>query len=312
MLKRIIGVLLIICMCVGVFTGCGNKTSTQKKVVIATTFAAYDWARAIVGDTKNVEVKYLVDQVVDLHSYKPTAADIIEYKNADMVLSIGGESEEWLQDIDLPKEKVLSLMDTVNALKEECVEGMEAEEEEEAEDEGVEYDEHIWLSLKNASASCKEICSRLVSLNPENKDTYRKNTEEYIKQLDELDGKYSDVVRQGKTKTILFGDRFPFRYMVNDYGLTYYAAFIGCSAETEASFETVAFLAKKVDELGLKYICVIGDNHEIANVVRDNTKTKDQQIVTFDSLQAVPNTDKKASYLILMEQNLEALKTVLQ
>lgn len=293
----------------GVFSGKGNNFR-HKKTVIATTFSAYDWTRNILKNTKNVEVKYLVNTAVDLHSYQPSAADIVAYKNADLVICIGGESEEWLEELDLPKEKVICLMDSIAAMEEETVEGMEIEEEEE-EEEGPEYDEHIWLSLKNAQKACKTICSEISKLDNEYKAKYASNTKKYTDRLASLDESYENLVLNSKNKTLLFGDRFPFRYMVEDYGLTYYAAFIGCSAETEASFKTIGFLSKKVDELGLKTICVIGENQKIANAIRENTETGQQKIVTFNSLQSVPNTDKKTTYLSAMKNNLAALSDAL-
>ena len=145
--------------------------------------------------------------------------------------------------------------------------------------------------------------------------TYQANYESYAKKLDDLDKKYADAVTSAKNKTLVFGDRFPFRYLVNDYGLDYYAAFVGCSAESEASFETVTFLAKKIDELGLGNVLTIeGKNHKIAKTVVDNTKNKDQKVLTMDSMQSTTSKDVKdgATYLGIMEKNLEVLKEALK
>ena len=178
-----------------------------------------------------------------------------------------------------------------------------------------EYDEHVWLSLKNAKIFTKKISDVLSEVDKDNAKTYKANYKNYAKKLDELDKKYAEAVSSAKVKTLVFGDRFPFRYLVNDYGLDYYAAFVGCSAESEASFETVTFLAKKIDELGLKHILTIeGKNHKIAKAVIENTKNKSQKILTLDSMQSTTSNDVKngASYLGIMEKNLEVLKKALK
>ena len=209
---------------------------------------------------------------------------------------------------------VINLMDVLkdNIKEEEVVEGMEAEDEEDEEEE-PEYDEHIWLSLKNAKIICDEIAEKLAQIDSDNADAYKKNAAEYVEAIDKLDGEYQAAVDNAANKTLLFGDRFPFLYLVDDYKLSYYAAFVGCSAETEASFKTIAFLANKVDELKLKYIMKIeSSDGSVANTVKENTKDKDQQILTLDSLQSVTvDTAENSGYLDIMRQNLEVLKTAL-
>ncbi len=294
-----------------VLCGCGanaSVNSTNKKTIIATTYAAYDWTKNIISGTNTFELKYLVDSNVDLHSYQPTSDDIVAYKNADMVICIGGESEEWLEDLGLDPKKVLSLMDTVEKKEEELKEGMQGEEEgesgEETEEEGPEYDEHIWLSVKNAANCVSAISAALENVDGNNKNAYIKNANDYIEKLNQLDKEYADGVSKAKTKTLVFADRFPFRYMVDDYGLDYYAAFIGCSAETEASFETIAFLAKKVNELGLNHVCVIGQNHDIANAIISSSGREDVRIIEFDSMQSISNKEADSiSYLDVMKEN---------
>ena len=306
---------LFLCVLLLSCTACSsvNIQKNSKKVVIATTYSAYDWAKEIIGDTEEIEVKYLVDSAVDLHSYQPSATDIIAYKEADLVIAIGGESEEWLERLELSEDKVINLIDCVDAREEEIIEGMQAEEdEEEAKEEGPEYDEHIWLSVKNAKRCVAKISDEFGILDPDNKETYKKNSSDYIALLDNLDAEYEEAVNNSANKVLLFGDRFPFRYMVEDYGLTYYAAFIGCSAESEASFETIIFLSGKIDELGLKHVCVISDNHDIANTIIDNTKDKNMDIIEFNSLQSISNKEaNNISYIDVMTTNLEALKKAL-
>lgn len=178
----------------------------------------------------------------------------------------------------------------------------------------VEYDEHVWLSLRNAETLTQTIADTLCELDSANAPVYQENAANYIAQLSELDNQYKDVVANGQRKTILFADRFPFRYLADDYGLTYYAAFVGCSAETEASFETIAFLAKKVDELKLPVVLTIeGDNHSIAETVVSSTQEKNQKILVMNSLQSVTEKDiaDGESYLGIMTENLDVLKEAL-
>ncbi|MBO7630925.1 MAG: zinc ABC transporter substrate-binding protein, partial [Lachnospiraceae bacterium] len=182
-------------------------------------------------------------------------------------------------------------------------------------EEGPEYDEHVWLSLRNASVLVKSFSDALQKLDPENADTYRKNTEDYVAKLNALDEQYKAAVSEASVKTLMFGDRFPFRYMTDDYNLKYYAAFVGCSAESEASFETIAFLAEKADELSLRNVITIeGTDHRIAETIIRNTKTKDQKILELDSLQSAKAADIKngLTYLSVMEKNLNVLKEALK
>ncbi|WP_029324238.1 metal ABC transporter substrate-binding protein [Butyrivibrio sp. AE3004] len=301
-----------------------TEESTTPKIV-CTIFPEYDWVRKILGDkADDADLTMLLDNGVDLHSYQPTAEDIMKISECDLFIYVGGESDGWVDDALKEKTNkdmvVINLLDTLgeNVKEEELVEGMEGEEEEEdsegEEEEGPEYDEHVWLSLKNAGVLTEAIAGALETIDPENADIYKENVANYKAELEALDSKYAEAVENATVNTVLFGDRFPFRYMVDDYGLKYYAAFVGCSAETEASFETIAFLADKVDELGLKSVLTIeGQNHKIAETIIQNTKTGDQKILTMDSLQSTTSEDVKsaATYLGIMENNLEVLKEAL-
>ena len=214
---------------------------------------------------------------------------------------------------------VINLLEILgdNAKEEEMKEGMQEEEDEhehehEHDEEEHEYDEHVWLSLKNTKIFMTELASRIADVDIYNKETYISNTNNYIAKLDTLDNEYQETVNSGSKTTLLFGDRFPFRYLMEDYNLDYYAAFIGCSAETEASFETIAFLAGKVDELGLNTILKIEtSNGSIANTIRENTTNKNQSILTLDSMQNTTLRSGK-TYLSIMESNLEILKEAVQ
>lgn len=333
-MKKIITLMLVAVLAVCALSGCGTSKSGEdtkdKKIKIVTTiFPEYDWVMQILGDKADkADVTMLLDKGVDLHSYQPSTADIAKISEADVFIYVGGESDEWVEDVLKEAKnknlKVINLMDVMGdkAKEEEVKEGMQPEEEEHAEEakdgkeeEEVEYDEHVWLSLKNAKIFTKKIADVLSEVDKDNAKTYQANYESYAKKLDDLDKKYADAVASAKNKTLVFGDRFPFRYLVNDYGLDYYAAFVGCSAESEASFETVTFLAKKIDELGLGNVLTIeGKNHKIAKTVVDNTKNKDQKVLTMDSMQSTTSKDVKdgATYLGIMEKNLEVLKEALK
>ena len=290
--------------------------------VVTTIFPIYDWVREILGDADGVELTLLLDSGVDLHSYQPTAADIVKVAACDVFIYVGGESDEWVEDALKeavnPDMRVVDLLDALGdaAKEEETVEGMEAEEEEEGGEEGEEpeYDEHVWLSLRNAQSLVEAIADALAEADGENADLYRANAEAYAGRLGELDGRYADAVAAAELDTVLFADRFPFRYLADDYGLTYYAAFSGCSAESEASFETIAFLAGRVDALGLPAVLTIeGANHRVAETVVANTAGKDVAILVMDSMQGTTAADVAAgaTYLGVMEGNLAALTQAL-
>ncbi len=501
-MKKITALLLALMMLAGILAGCGKPKDTGKAgklKVVTTIFPEYDWVRAILGDkADNAEVTMLLDNGVDLHSYQPTADDIVKISDCDLFVYVGGESDGWvenaLKNAANRNMKVINLLEALgdSVKTEETVEGMQeddhghghshdeqltendikdrtlsdfagawkslhpyllngdldkfcqhrAEEDEdssttkdtylekfkaswqcdaekisingntitftygdgktvsaeytyagyqpkrndegkirsvryqfettsadapkyvqfndhghepgEAEhfhiyfgndgfdalmsaktnpffvkdalsaedildelmghDHGEEKDEHVWLSLKNAQTLCVTIADALCAIDPDNKDAYTANTSAYIEKLSALDGEYQSAVDSAARKTVLFGDRFTFRYLVDDYGLSYYAAFVGCSAETEASFETISFLAKKVDELKLPCVLTIeGAQHKIAETIVQNTTSKNQKVLTMDSMQSTTSKDVKngTTYLSVMEKNLSVLKEAL-
>jgi ABC-type metal ion transport system, periplasmic component/surface adhesin len=302
-----------------------GKTSGNKELkIVCTIFPIYDWVHEILGESaSDADLTMLLDNGVDLHSYQPTADDLVKIASCDMFIYVGGESDKWVSDALAGATNkdmvVINLLDVLGdkVMEEKVIEGMQSEEDKtdsEGSDEGPEYDEHVWLSLKNAEILCSYIAEKLDNINPDGKSVYDANLSGYTDKLKKLDGEYADAVGSAKRDTLLFADRFPFRYLVDDYGLNYYAAFVGCSAETEASFETIAFLAAKVDELGLTSVMTIeGSDHKIAQTVIENTKNKDQQILTLNSLQSVTSADIEAgeTYLAIMQSNLETLKIAL-
>lgn len=508
-MKKYLSIILMAVMALVCLSACDNKTTNagetpsdgvaeDKQLQIVTTiFPEYDWVKEILGDqVSNAEITMLLDNGVDLHSYKPTAEDIMKISNSDLFIYVGGESDEWvegaLQEAVNKDMKVINLMDVLSdtVKAEEAMPGMQAEEDhnhgyshfadsdvrdrslsdwagdwqsvypyledgtldgvmerkaesgdktaeeyrtyyekgyktenenivingedntikfvkngvsaeavyqykgyqiydyesgsrgvryffeansgdgdapkyvqfsdhgiapgkaehfhiyfgndgfdalseemenwptyypsdmtgdeiadEMLEHEEKEYDEHVWLSLKNAKVLCTAIADELSELNPDNAELYKKNLDAYVEKLSNLDMEYQQTVDTSERNTLLFGDRFPFRYLVDDYGLSYYAAFAGCSAETEASFETITFLAGKVDELGLHNALTIEkSDQKIAQTIIQNTKEKNQKILTMDSMQSTTseNVSNGATYLSIMENNLEILKEALK
>lgn len=500
-MKKRVFIILAVVMALLCLAACGQNKSkysskNDKIKVVTTIFPEYDWVREIAGENSNVDITMLLDNGVDLHSYQPTAEDIMKISSCDMFIYVGGESDEWVEDA--LKESVNKNMKVINLLDvlkdtvktEEAMPGMQSEEghnhgyshfddsdvqdrsltdwsgewqsvypylengdldevmeckaesgektaeeykkyyetgyktdvekmsingeegtmeftkngvtskakyeykgykiydyslgnrgvryffeavdntsdapkyvqfsdhgispgksehyhiyagndsfdalseemdnwptyypagmtsneikEDMLEHEEKEYDEHVWLSLRNAEKLCDAIADSLCDIDSENKNVYSTNAAVYKNKLKELDDQYKDVVKNSTNKTLLFGDRFPFRYMVDDYGLKYYAAFAGCSAESEASFETISFLAKKVDELGLKNVMTIEkSDKKIANTIISNTKNKNQKIFELNSLQSTTLKDVKngVTYLSVMKSNLNVLKEALQ
>lgn len=310
--------------------------------IVATSFPHYDWTREVLGERlAETDLVLLQQSGVDLHSYSPSASDLLKIAACDLFVFVGGESDEWteraLAQKGNPRRRILNLVKTLGsaAKEEKIVEGMEHEHhhhdadhdhddhdkkhdhakkhDHDHDEDEHEIDEHVWLSLRNTVKFVKAIADDLAALDPANAATYRANAAAYCAKLSALDRAYAATVSGAKRKTILVADRFPFRYLADDYGLTYFAAFSGCSAESEASFKAVAFLAKKVDELQLPVILVIeGTKHKIAETVKRTTKAQDQRILTLDSLQSTGGEAAKTThYLDVMTRNLEALKTAL-
>ncbi len=301
--------------------------ASGKKSIVCTTFPEYDWIMNVLGKrVSKFDVTLLQDNGTDLHSYQPSIKDIAKISKADLFVYVGGESDEWVEKVlaksSNKNQVVLNMMDVLGdkVREEEIVEGMQKEEDEhhhEGEhhhEEEPEYDEHVWLSLKNAIDLTKVLSEKIQKLDFENADFYKKNAENYVASLSALDSEFEKAVASANKKTVLFGDRYPFRYLTDDYGLKYFAAFVGCSAESEASFETVVFLAKKVDELDLNAILTIEkSDKKIAKTIVSNTKSKNQEILEMDSLQSITKSDIKngRNYLSAMKKNLEVLKKAL-
>ena len=316
--------------------------AAAKPRVVTTLFPIYDWTRNIIGERKDaVELLPPLNTGVDLHSYQPSVDDILRISTSDLFIYTGGLSDAWvervLRDAVNKKLAAVSLIKALGerAREEETVEGMKAghhhhghdehekdhdhhEHEKDHDhhdhDEGPEYDEHVWLSLVNARLLCGRIAQALSEVDPQGADAYRANAASYCAKLDALDAKYRAGVAGAKHTTLLFADRFPFRYLVDDYGLSYFAAFQGCSAESEASFKTILFLADKLDALGLPCVLTIeGSSKKIAETVVRTAKRGPVPILTLDSMQSV-RADGIAGgpdYLTVMERNLAILQEAL-
>jgi len=337
MKKRIIYIGMIAAM-IGLLTGCGSKNSSDEKEIdqskgklsiVTTIFPPYDFARQIGGE--NVEVTMLLAPGVESHSYEPTPQDIIKINESDLFIYVGGESDAWVEGITDSLDqsvKTMTLMDCVDVVEEEHVEGMETEADEHSHENetnqtsvnqktekpeiDAEYDEHVWTSPRNAKLIVEKLREELCEIDTTHADQYRQNETAYAKQLDELDKAYEDVVANGVRKELIFGDRFPFRYLVEAYGLSYYAAFPGCSSETEPSAATVAFLTEKVKEDQISVVLHLElSNGKIADAIAEATGTRTAMLHSCHNI-SKDEVAEGVTYLSLMKQNLEVLKGALQ
>ncbi|WP_283170762.1 metal ABC transporter substrate-binding protein [Curtanaerobium respiraculi] len=339
-MKKIIAVAAALVMCIAILAGCSSQGSTstpssdEKVKVVATIFPQYDFAKQIGGDRADVQM--LLAPGAEAHSYEPTPEDIKTIQNADLFVYVGGENDEWVEDIlesmGDKAPQTLKLVDCVKTVEEETVEGMQEEHEhadgeahehaegeahehehehEHADGEEAEIDEHVWTSPKNAEAIVDALCDRMSSARPADADAFKANATEYKKQLEELDGKFRDVVNNANRKTIVFGDRFPLRYFVEEYGLNYYAAFPGCATDTEASADTVAFLINKVKEEKIPVVFSIElSNGKIADTIAESTGAKRLTFYTCHNVSA-DQMKEGATYMSMMTENVDALRKAL-
>jgi len=339
-MKKQIGLLLCAALLLSALSGCAGAPaqsaapsgSGRPLRVVATIFPVYDWAREVLGERLgDTELTLLLDDGADLHSYQPTVDDMVKIGACDVFLYVGGESDEWVGDAlrgTANDERIaLNLLETLGdaAKEEEHLEGMQEDpdhphDHDEDQDHGhsaeePEYDEHIWLSLRNAAALCQTIADAFGAADPDHREAYARNAAAYGEKLAALDAQIAAAVEAAPHRALLFGDRFPFRYLADDYGLEAYAAFSGCSAETEASFETVVFLANKVDELGLPAVLTLeSSDGRIARTIVENTGTRSAQILRMDSMQSVTAQEaaQGKTYLGAMEENFAVLRQALQ
>lgn len=324
-MKKIFSTLLIL-SAVCFLSSCKAKKIdlSSKTNIVCTIFPQYDWVRNLCGDSDyETTLSLIVKNGVDLHSYQPSAQDMVQISTCDIFIYIGGESDQWVKDAlknaNNENTKVINLMEVLkDQIKEEkMIEGMQSEgaDENSEESEEIEYDEHIWLSIKNAQICCKAITDQLCEAVPQNAQMYTKNLNAYLDKLSKLDLEYKNAVAESNNNTILVCDRFPFRYLADDYNLNYYAAFTGCSSETEASFETVSFLSNKLNELKLTSVFTLEHNNQkIARTVIANAKKPACDILVLDSMQSTTLREafNGTTYCSIMQNNLENLKKGLQ
>lgn len=318
MKKKIAAAIVSLVLLLTTLCSCSEKRSENdssadgsKISVVSTIFASYDFTRQIGGD--NIELTMLLKPGMESHDYDPTPKDIINIRNADLFIYVGGESDEWVNDIlesnEQKPKKVISLMSCVDNVQEETVEGMETEEENS--DGKAEYDEHVWTSPKNAVIITKKISEALKELDKENAPKFEKNTVDYCTRLSSLDNEFKNVVANAKRKTLIFGDRFPFRYFVDEYELKYYAAFPGCASESEPSASTVSFLIEKVREEKIPVVFTIEfSSGKVADVICESTDAKKRMFHSCHNITQEEFNDG-VTYIELMNENLKNLKEAL-
>ena len=320
-MKKLLVILLLI---TSIFVaGCSNKNDEAKFTVIASNFPGYDFARAVVKDVDGAEVKMLLSPGGEMHDFEPTPQDIINIKKSDVFIYVGGESDEWIEDviddIDLNKTKVIRLMDLVTVYEEEEVPGMEEEEEEhhhheehdDEDHEEIEYDEHVWTSPINAIKIVNSLKDEFVKMDKDNADAYTKNAKTYTDELQKIDTEIRSIVANGKRNLLVFGDRFPLRYFTEEYGLTYSAAFKGCSEQSEASAKTITFLIDKVKENNIPVVLHIElSNKKIAETISKETGA---EVLEFNSAHNISQKDFDSglTYVNIMKKNIEVLKQAL-
>lgn len=331
-----IGIVLVLCLTL--LSGCTGSTTAEQdeNVILCTTFAAYDWVREILGDTDTFTCRMLVDNGVDLHSYQPSAQDIMKIADCRMLVYVGGESDTWVSDAlaESGNEDIIaiSLLDLVGdrALNEVELEGVEGHHhhdhdgedhdhdehghEAETTDHDDHYDEHVWLSLKNAIVCTETLADAITKLDSGNSQKYAANAKAYTGKLEALDADYQTMRDTATQTTILIGDRFPFLYLAEDYDIHYFAAYSGCSADVEASVHTVTYLAEKLQEYQLPAIYVVDNGTD--SLARTIAESADMtpEILHLSSMQSVTKEDiqKGCTYLSYMEENLQMLKEGLQ
>lgn len=302
--------LFSLCMSIAACSPSPSANDDHKLKIVTTIFPQYDFARQIGGD--KISLQMLVTPGGESHSYEPTPRDIIAVNNCDIFICSGGESDVWsnviLKSVNTENKIVIQLMDCVEAVEEEITEGMTEKPTFGDNEEEPEYDEHVWTSIKNAKKISEAITAAMCGKDKENAELYTDNLNGYIKQLDNLDKSYEEAVSASENKTLIFGDRFPFRYLFDDYGLKYYAAFPGCSTDSDVSAKNMLFLINKVRENDLSAVYYIEfSTRKIADTIADETGTEP---LLFHSCHTVSKADFEngVTYIDLMTQNLENLK----
>jgi len=323
-MKRIISVLLAMVITVAALCGCSSAPEQDGLKIVCSVFPLYDWMRQLTAGSDDIELILIADNGVDMHSYQPTTGDIVDISTCDMLVYVGGDSEEWVEETaDRSGNERMHRTAMLDILGEDALCAVPHEHDEEQVEHGHIHhhhhdedakDEHVWLSPLTAMRLCEELTEVLCVTDPEGAEIYRNNCERYTAALSALDESYRQAVEEATDHILLFADRFPFRYLAADYGIEYHAAFDGCEAETEASFETIARLAAEVDAHELDCVLIIdGSEDALARTIINSSEHRDAQILALDSLQSVSEEDisKGVTYLSVMEDNLEILRQAL-
>lgn len=330
MIKRKIALILALCLLFLPLVGCRGQQDGDKLTVVCTLFPLYDWIREVVGDSESVEVVLLVQNGTDLHSFQPSAADIVRLRSCDLLVRLGGGADGWVEDAlrqaPVGDRRDLKLLETDGMTlrdisAESVAQGHDHEhdhdhdhEHEHEHDESCAVDEHFWLSLANACASVSAIADTLAELDEGNASVYRENAARYGAELLALDREYRETVAQSEDPYLVFGDRFPFVYLTEEYGIGYLAAFAGCGTDGDATVDTVIRLARTLDERGLGFVVVTeGSDGELAEGVIRASADGSREILTVDSLQSVTGKELKSgkTYLGAMRENLAILRRAL-
>lgn len=312
-MNKIVSFFSLLLAAIFLFSACSippyDENKEDKLKIVTTIFPQYDFARQI--GKEMVSLKMLVTPGGESHSYEPTPQDIIAVRNCDIFICGGGESDVWsnviLNSIDTSNITVIKMMDCVEAVEEELSEGMTEKLPTEREEE-VEYDEHIWTSPKNAKEISKAIAKAMILSDSKNEDFYKQNFEDYSEKLDNLDNEFQNAVSKAENKTVIFGDRFPFRYLFDEYGLKYYAAFPGCSTDSDVSAKTMMYLIDKIKENHLPAVFYIEFSaRKIADTISSETGAEP---LLFHSCHTVSKEEFEngVTYIDLMKNNLENLK----
>ncbi len=324
-MKKTLSILLSLLFVALSLASCGAAADNGRVDIVCTVFPIYDWVDNLIGDTPDdVSLRLLVNRGTDPHSYTPTPTDIAAIHAADILIYVGGESDAWIDDVLKETKnkdiKVIKLMDALGSralgAEDACTDSEchEHEHDHGHEHEEGAYDEHIWLSLKNAKLLCEALSRELCASLPEHADKITANGEAYGEKISALDTRFAEEISNAKGNFLLFADRFPFRYLTEDYSLEYHAAFSGCSADSEASFETVVRLSDKLRESGVGALMILESSAEdLARTVISNSGREGVRIIRIDSMQSITARDieRGASYLSIMEKNLAALSAAL-
>lgn len=294
-MKRFLASILIVVLLFGTFS-CAKDEKNGPLKIVTTNFAAYDWTRNLIGDSFTDYELALIGGGVDLHSFSPSAADIMKIADADIFIYVGGESDKWARDVELKENAVaISLIDSLNSSTLVYNNGV--------------ADEHVWLSPYNAQILCKAIEKGIVTLRPDCQSKIADTLESYALQLLDLEGEYIELADGFKSPTVVVADRFPFSYIVRDSALAYYAVFDDCGTDAEASFEQTMKFSKLVDELAVKNVIVTeSSDKKLANTIIENSQNKDCGIVVVDSMQSVT---EDSNYIKISKSNLEILKNAI-